>query len=86
MKPRTSGTVHVPARAPMHRMAVKAEDIESIGYDPGEKLLEVEFTVGGVYHYFEVPVARYELLMCSELMSKYFHKYIRDRYEFLRIA
>jgi len=70
----------------MRRLSVKTDDIQSIGYDATEKLLEVEFTVGGVYQYFEVPLARYELLMCSELMSRYFHKYIRDRYEFLRIS
>jgi len=81
-----SDPVSASGRPSPRRTRVKSDDIESIGYDAGEKLLEVEFTVGGVYQYFEVPVARYELLMCSEMMSRYFHKYIRDRYQFLRIS
>ena len=86
MRPPYTSPLSASARPSIRRISVKSDDIQSIGYDPDEKLLEVEFSVGGVYRYFEVPVARYELLMCSELMSRYFHKYIRDRYEFLRIS
>ncbi len=70
----------------MQRMPVNAKEIRAIGYDPLTERLEVEFWRGDLYEFYQVPADRYDLLVHSEGVDQYFHKYIRDRYQFLRIS
>ena len=69
----------------MQRLPVAADDICAIGYDVVTERLEVEFRRGDVYEFYRVPQQRYDLLAHSEQLDCYFHTYIRDRYQFLRI-
>ena len=55
-----------------------------MGYDEDETILEVEFTNGAVYRYFDVPAEVYLGLMAAESHGRYFHQHVRDagyRYE-----
>lgn len=47
----------------MYRTPVTSSNIRSIGYDPQLALLEVEFTSGDVYQYFDVPEPLYQGLL-----------------------
>lgn len=47
----------------MNRTPVTSTNIRSIGYDPQSGTLEVEFTSGDVYQYFDVPERLYDGLL-----------------------
>ncbi|MEK7651401.1 MAG: KTSC domain-containing protein [Patescibacteria group bacterium] len=47
----------------MQRTPVSSTNISSIGYDPQSATLEVEFTSGDVYQYFNVPERLYDGLL-----------------------
>lgn len=47
----------------MQRTPVTSTNISSIGYDPRSATLEVEFTSGDVYQYFDVPEHLYNGLL-----------------------
>ena len=47
----------------MQRAPVTSTNIRSIGYDSQSAVLEVEFTSGDVYQYFDVPEHLYNNLL-----------------------
>ncbi len=47
----------------MQRVQVSSSNIRSIGYNPQSSVLEVEFTSGDVYQYFNVPERLYDGLL-----------------------
>ena len=49
----------------MLRDPVSSSNIASIGYDPGSETLEIEFTNGSIYQYFNVPAGLHEQLMAA---------------------
>jgi len=53
--------------------------MRSVGYDAGERVLEIEFPNGDVYRYFDVPESVYDGLMDAESHGTYFHRNIRGR-------
>lgn len=68
----------------MERNAVISSHIASIGYDPLQRTLEVEFRGGAIYQYYDVPEALYEGIMSAESHGKYLDAYIKKggyRYE-----
>lgn len=69
----------------MQRQPVNSSNIASIGYDESSQILEVEFKSGGIYQYFNVPKNAYEIFMNAGSKGKYFYKYIKERYEFVKI-
>lgn len=64
----------------MTRTKVTADTLRSIGYDPDEELLELEFTSGAIYDYQKVKPYVYLALMNSNSKDAYFNKCIRDNY------
>ena len=71
----------------MDRNRVTSSNIESIGYEPGTMILEVEFTSGRVYQYFSVPESVYEsLMMNSSSVGETFDAEVKGSYDFLRIS
>ena len=67
----------------MHRETVESSNLATVGFSDG--VLEIEFKHGGVYQYFNVPKTVYEGLMAAESKGKYFHQFIRDKYEFVKL-
>lgn len=69
----------------MKRDPVQSSSISSVGYDNASQTLEVEFHNGGIYQYFDVPVAEYTELMRSESVGTYFSANIRTSYRYARL-
>ena len=61
----------------MQRTPVTSSNIASIGYDPDEKVLEVEFLDGSVYQYHGVPETHYRNLMVASSHGTYLDTYIK---------
>lgn len=59
--------------------------LATVGYDPVESTLELEFTSGRIYQYGEVPEETYRELMATDSMGQYFLEYIEDHYPYVRI-
>jgi hypothetical protein len=61
----------------MDREPVSSSLVSSVGYDPDERLLEVELTDGKVYQYTDVPEATYTGLMEADSHGRYFNNHVR---------
>ncbi len=70
----------------MIKQHVQSSDLRSVGYDPVNSVLEIEFNSGGVYQYFNVPASVYQALMSASSHGTYFHANIKDRYRYSRIG
>ncbi len=64
----------------MERQAVNSDAIKSIGYNEIEEVLEIEFTNGGIYEYFPVPLVIYETFMDSQSKGLFYNFYIKGVY------
>jgi hypothetical protein len=47
----------------MKRKYIKSTTVLTVGYDSESKTLEVQFTAGKIYQYYDVPPQMYELLL-----------------------
>ncbi|MHB8898071.1 MAG: KTSC domain-containing protein [Thermoguttaceae bacterium] len=63
----------------IERTLVHSSALRSVGYDQEQRVLEVEFTNGAVYQYFDVPAEIYRGLMAAESHGRYFHQHVRDK-------
>lgn len=66
----------------MRRKAVQSSNLKSVGYNKNKKVLEIEFLSGGVYQYFEVPKDVHTDLLNAESKGKYFHAFIKNKYQY----
>lgn len=64
----------------MERKIVQSSNLDSVGYDAKEKLLEIKFKWGGTYQYLNVPEEIYQELMSAKSVGKYFNQNIFDKY------
>lgn len=69
----------------MLRRVVDSRSVASVGYDRSSRTLEVEFTNGTVYRYFEVPVAVRDALLSADSIGRYFNAHVRDHYRYERL-
>jgi hypothetical protein len=67
----------------MDRMQVESEPVASVGFDDGT--LEIEFTSGRIYQYFDVPAQMYEHLLSAESVGGYFNANIRGHFRYARV-
>lgn len=63
----------------IERTPVRSSALRSVGYDQERRGLEIEFTSGAVYQYFDVPAEVYRGLMAAESHGRYFHQHVRDK-------
>jgi hypothetical protein len=66
----------------VERIPLASEALSSVGYDPARRVLEVEFTSGRVYQYFEVPQREVQRLLDAPSQGAYFTDRVRDRYRY----
>jgi hypothetical protein len=66
----------------MYRKPVNSTNISSIGYDPELGILEVEFTSGDVYQYFNVPLFLYNQFMSASSHGQFLNDNIRYNYRY----
>ncbi|RPE81584.1 KTSC domain-containing protein [Vulcaniibacterium tengchongense] len=62
----------------MRREQVQSEALRSIGYDPDERVLEVEFESGDVYRYRDVPPELHARLMAAGSHGEFFVAHVRN--------
>lgn len=64
----------------MKREPVRSSAIRAVGFDSQCRTLEVEFTNGRVYRYFDVPEFLYRGFMVAPSKGTYFNTRIDDRF------
>jgi hypothetical protein len=65
----------------MKRRHVQSSALQSVGYDPEKKILELEFkNSGGVWQYYRLPSAVYHKFIHAESLGSYFVTKIKGRY------
>ena len=69
----------------MQRQAVQSSVLQSVGYDPRAKILELEFREGGTWDYFNLSPGVYKRFIGSESLGHFFVKKIKGRYTELKI-
>lgn len=62
----------------MERVHVESEAISRVGYDADRRVLEIEFTSGEIYRYFDVPAHLHAGLMAADSHGQFFADYIRN--------
>jgi KTSC domain len=68
----------------MERLPVTSSMAKSIGHDPFQSILEIEFTSGEVYQYLKVPQEVYKEMLTFSI-GRYFQAFIKNRYEERRV-
>jgi KTSC domain len=69
----------------MNRTPVTSSNVASVGYDPNSMTLEVEFTNGSVYQYFDVPEVVHQDLMTAASIGTYLGRNIKNNYRYARL-
>ena len=64
------------------RKHVESEAINSIGYDPEHRILQIEFTSHDIYNYFAVPDYIHEEFMDAASKGTFFRQHILNQYEY----
>lgn len=70
----------------MKRTPVSSSNLESVGFDVENNILEIEFNSGGVYKYFDVPKVVFEQLMSASSHGKFFHREVKGNFRFERVS
>ena len=70
----------------MDRVYVESSNIMTIGYNPIEATLEIEFRKGELYQYYDVPQYKYDNLMQAESKGGYAARNIYKKYRCQRIG
>ncbi|MBX8483795.1 KTSC domain-containing protein [Pseudomonas cichorii] len=69
----------------MERSPVTSSNVESVGYDEDSETLEVEFTNGTLYQYFDVPQGVYNGLVNADSVGGYLARNIKGVYRYSRV-
>lgn len=68
----------------MNMIPVSSSNISSIGYEG--TTLYVRFHSGGLYAYYDVPIAEYNGLMAASSHGSYLANHIKGKYRYQRIG
>jgi hypothetical protein len=68
------------------REPVASSTIAAIGYDDATETLEVEFTSGSIYQYYNVGRALYEQLIQAPSKGQFLNAYIKNAYPYSRVG
>jgi hypothetical protein len=71
----------------MQRVPVESRSIATIGYDPEQLILELEFReTGEIYQYFDVPPEQYDAFLKAESKGTHLNKEFKLRgYRYARV-
>lgn len=70
----------------MDREPVASTNIASVGYDEASETLEVEFSNGTIYQYYNVGAALYEQFRESASKGQFLNAYIKNAYPYSRVG
>ena len=65
---------------------VKSSNLLTVSFLNIKKILEIEFTSGWRYRFYRVAKRTFTNLINAPSKGKYFHRNIRDRYSYRRVA
>lgn len=63
----------------MNRKPVISSNIRSMGHDPRENVLEVEFVGGQIHRYSDVNVDEHKALLNAKSIGSHFHNNVRHK-------
>jgi len=63
----------------MEREYVRSSNLKSVGYNPLNSILEVEFHGGRIYHYFGVPLEIYNALINAPSKGTFLDRNVKKR-------
>lgn len=70
----------------MDLRAVKSSNVEAVGYDPKECVMEVRFKGGTLYRFKDVPPESHAALIGAESIGKHFHAHVRGCFTHEKLA
>lgn len=70
----------------MNETRVESTTLRAVAYDGGRGVLQLEFCTRTIYHYYGVPAAVYEALLCAPSKGNYFNRQIRGRFPYVLCA
>jgi len=66
--------------------SVQSSHLHILRYDTDLQELQITFNNGSVYVYADVPIEEWQGLIAASSKGKYFHRYIRDTYNYSRLS
>jgi hypothetical protein len=70
----------------MKRSPVASSNISSIGYDKNRQTLEIEFRGGAVFQYFDIPEEKYQDIISSASIGRYFYDNIKGKHSYIKLS
>ena len=70
----------------MDRASVGSSNISEIGYESSSETLEVMFSNGSVYQYYNVGQALFDQMMQAPSKGQFLNVYIRNAYPYSRVG
>lgn len=70
----------------MNREPVPSTNLASVGYDVATQTLEIEFSNGTIYQYYNVAEPLFEQLMQAPSKGQFLNVYIRNAYPYSRVG
>jgi len=71
----------------MIRTSVNSSNLDSVGYDPQTRILEIAFLDGSIYQYFDVPENIYKGLMNASSHGSFLDRYVKKAgFRYLRVS
>jgi hypothetical protein len=67
------------------RAAVQSSALARVGFSKRRHILEIQFTNGSVYRYYDVPPSRYRDLCAAASKGGYYATQIKKSYRFARV-
>ena len=65
----------------IERVPVTSSTVASVGYDPDEQTMAVEFKGGDVYHYHDVDKDSYNNLLAAKSIGSHLHANIKGKFK-----
>lgn len=70
----------------MNRIPVISSTITAVGFDDASGTLEIEFTNGRTYHYFDTPQHLFDTIVGGAVSAgQYFNDNVRGIYRYARV-
>ncbi|QEK12795.1 KTSC domain-containing protein [Crassaminicella thermophila] len=69
----------------MTKVKVHSTNIESVGYDPTNQILEIKFISGETYLHHGVPQSVFDSLINADNLGYYLNYYIRNAYPYKKV-
>lgn len=69
----------------MNRIPVSSSNVAEVGYDQNKQILEVMFTNGSVYQYFDVPEHIYQGLISDSTVGGYLNENVKGHFRYAKV-